>query len=213
MKTNYEIRYAAHPEDAKGYDTQRIRRDFLMEKVFSDNEVNMVYSMYDRMIVGGARPVGEVLKLEAIDPLKAPYFLTRREMGIFNVGGPGVVKAGDAVFELDYKEALYLGSGDREVTFESKDVKNPAQFYFNSVTAHRNYPDKKVTKADAIVAEMGSLEGSNHRCINKMLVSQVLPTCQLNNCWETQPRPKPFLAGTPPPLRLRNSCASWCATT
>ena len=89
MKTNYEIRYAAHPEDAKGYDTQRIRRDFLMEKVFSDNEVNMVYSMYDRMIVGGARPVGEVLKLEAIDPLKAPYFLTRREMGIFNVGGPG----------------------------------------------------------------------------------------------------------------------------
>ena len=152
MKTNYEIRYAAHPEDAKGYDTQRIRRDFLIEKVFSDNEVNMVYSMYDRMVVGGAKPVGEILKLEAIDPLKASYFLSRREMGIFNVGGPGVVKAGDAVFELDYKEALYLGSGDREVTFESKDVKNPAQFYFNSVTAHRNYPDKKVTKADAIVA-------------------------------------------------------------
>ena len=196
MKTNYEIRYAAHPEDAKGYDTQRIRRDFLMEKVFSDNEVNMVYSMYDRMIVGGARPVGEVLKLEAIDPLKAPYFLTRREMGIFNVGGPGVVKAGNAVFELDYKEALYLGSGDREVTFESKDAGNPAKFYFNSVTAHRNYPDKKVTKADAIVAEMGSLEGSNHRCINKMLVSQVLPTCQLQmgmtelkpgSVWNTMP--------------------------
>lgn len=175
MKTNYEIRYAAHPEDAKSYGTQRIRRDFLIEKVFSDNEVNMVYSMYDRMVVGGAKPVGEILKLEAIDPLKASYFLSRREMGIFNVGGPGVVKAGNAVFELDYKEALYLGSGDREVTFESKDAGNPAKFYFNSVTAHRNYPDKKVTKADAIVAEMGSLEGSNHRCINKMLVSQVLP--------------------------------------
>lgn len=136
------------------------------------------------------------MKLEAIDPLKAPYFLTRREMGIFNVGGPGVVKAGDAVFELDYKEALYLGSGDREVTFESKDAGNPAKFYFNSVTAHRNYPDKKVTKADAIVAEMGSLEGSNHRCINKMLVSQVLPTCQLQmgmtelkpgSVWNTMP--------------------------
>ena len=155
MKTNYEIRYAAHPEDAKGYDTQRIRRDFLIEKVFSDNEVNMVYSMYDRMVVGGAKPVGEILKLETIDPLKASYFLSRREMGIFNVGGPGVVKAGNAVFELDYKEALYLGSGDREVTFESKDAGNPAKFYFNSVTAHRNYPDKKVTKADAIVAEMG----------------------------------------------------------
>ena len=94
MKTNYEIRYAAHPEDAKSYDTKRIRRDFLIEKVFSANEVNMVYSMYDRMVVGGAMPVGEVLKLEAIDPLKAPYFLTRREMGIYNVGGPGVVKNG-----------------------------------------------------------------------------------------------------------------------
>ena len=162
MKTNYEIRYAAHPEDAKSYDTKRIRRDFLIEKVFSANEVNMVYSMYDRMVVGGAMPVGEVLKLEAIDPLKAPFFLTRREMGIFNVGGPGVVKAGNAVFELDYKEALYLGSGDREVTFESKDEKNPAKFYFNSLTAHRNYPDKKVTKADAVVAEMNNRGLSCH---------------------------------------------------
>ena len=196
MKTNYEIRYAAHPEDAKSYDTARIRRDFLIEKIFVPNEVNMVYSMYDRMVVGGALPVGEVLTLEAIDPVKAPFFLTRREMGIYNVGGPGVVKAGDAVFELDYKEALYLGSGDRVVTFESKDASNPAKFYFNSLTAHRNYPDRKVTKADAVVAEMGSLEGSNHRNINKMLVNQVLPTCQLQmgmtelapgSVWNTMP--------------------------
>lgn len=196
MRTNYEIRYAAHPEDAKHYDTQRIRRDFLMEKVFAPDEVNMVYSMYDRMIVGGALPVNEVLTLEAIDPLKASYFLTRREMGIFNVGGPGEVKAGDAVFTLDYKEALYLGSGDRVVTFRSLDAARPAKFYFNSTTAHRNYPDRKVTKQDAIVAEMGSLEGSNHRCINKMLVSQVLPTCQLQmgmtelkpgSVWNTMP--------------------------
>lgn len=196
MRTNYEIRYAAHPEDAKHYDTQRIRRDFLMEKVFAPDEVNMVYSMYDRMIVGGVLPVNEVLTLEAIDPLKASYFLTRREMGIFNVGGPGEVKAGDAVFTLNYKEALYLGSGDREVTFRSLDAVRPAKFYFNSTTAHRNYPDRKVTKQDAIVAEMGSLEGSNHRCINKMLVSQVLPTCQLQmgmtelkpgSVWNTMP--------------------------
>ena len=196
MKTNYEIRYAAHPEDAKSYDTTRIRRDFLIEKIFVPNEVNMVYSMYDRMVVGGALPVGEVLTLEAIDPLKAPFFLTRREMGIYNVGGPGIVKAGDATFELDYKEALYLGSGDRIVTFESKDAAHPAKFYFNSLTAHRNYPDRKVTKADAVVAEMGSLEGSNHRNINKMLVNQVLPTCQLQmgmtelapgSVWNTMP--------------------------
>ena len=197
MKTNYEIRYAAHPQDAKKYDTARIRKDFLIERVFAANEVNMVYSMYDRMIVGGAMPAGEELKLEAIDPLKAPYFLTRREIGIFNVGkGTGIVKVGDATYELNYKEALYLGCGDREVIFASKDAANPAKFYFNSLTAHKNYPDKKVTKADAVVAHMGSLEGSNDRNINKMLVNQVLPTCQLQmgmtelapgSVWNTMP--------------------------
>ncbi|MBO5661892.1 MAG: 5-dehydro-4-deoxy-D-glucuronate isomerase [Tidjanibacter sp.] len=197
MKTNYEIRYAAHPEDAKNYDTTRLRRDFLIERLFAANEVNMVYSMYDRMVVGGAMPVGESLKLEAIDPLKAPYFLTRREIGIYNVGhGRGRVRVGEECFELDFKEALYLGSGDREVYFESVDEKEPAKFYFNSLTAHRNYPDKKVTKENAIVAHMGSLEGSNDRNINKMLVNQVLPTCQLQmgmtelapgSVWNTMP--------------------------
>ena len=196
MKTNYEIRYAAHPEDAKNYDTQRIRRDFLIEKVFADDEVNMVYSMYDRMVVGGAMPVGEVLPLEAIDPLKAPYFTTRREVGIYNIGGTGVVKVGDESFELGYKEALYIGRGDREVTFASKDAQKPALFYFNSTTAHCTYPCRKVTKADAVVARMGSLETSNERNINKMLVNQVLPTCQLQmgmtelatgSVWNTMP--------------------------
>ena len=197
MRTNYEIRYAAHPEDAKSYDTKRLRRDFLIETLFVANEVNMVYSMYDRMVVGGAMPVGESLKLEAIDPLKAPYFLTRRELGIFNVGkGKGIVRVGNDVFELDYKEALYLGSGDREVYFESADESVPAKFYFNSLTAHRNYPDKKITKENAIVAHMGSLEGSNDRNINKMIVNQVLPTCQLQmgmtelapgSVWNTMP--------------------------
>ena len=87
MKTNYELRYAAHPDDARHYDTQRLRRDFLIETLFVKDEVQMVYSMYDRMIVGGAMPVSEELPLEAIDPLKAPFFTTRREVGIFNVGG------------------------------------------------------------------------------------------------------------------------------
>src|SRR5690606_14302646 len=97
-KTNYELRYAAHPEHAKSYDTQRLRKDFLIEKVFSTDEVNMVYSMYDRMIVGGAMPVNESLHLEAIDPLKQPVFLRNRELGIYNVGGKGKVKIGDTVF-------------------------------------------------------------------------------------------------------------------
>ena len=196
MKTNYQVRYAAHPRDAKGYDTARLREDFLIEKVFAADEVNMVYSMYDRMVVGGAMPVDEGLKLEAIDPLKAEYFLSRRELGIFNVGGKGRVKVGEESFELDFKEALYLGAGDREVVFESVDSSAPAKFYFNSCVAHHTYPDRKVTKADAIVAHMGSLEGSNDRNINKMLVREVLPTCQLQmgmtelmtgSVWNTMP--------------------------
>ena len=196
MRTNYETRYAAHPEDAKGYDTQRLRRDFLIEKIFTTDEVNMVYSMYDRMIVGGAMPVGEVLTLEAIDPLKAEYFTTRREVGIFNVGGKGIVRVGNDTFELDYKEALYIGRGDYDVTFSSADKNHPAKFYFNSTTAHCQYPCKKITKDNAIVAHMGSLEMSNERNINKMIVNQVLPTCQLQmgmtelltgSVWNTMP--------------------------
>ena len=196
MKTNYEIRYASHPEDAKHYDTARIRRDFLIERVFADNEVNLVYSMYDRMVVGGAKPVGEELLLETIDPLKAPFFTTRREIGIFNVGGSGTVKVGDESFHLDYKEALYIGRGDRNVSFLSDDAAKPAKFYINSTTAHKEYPCRKITKADAVVAHMGSLEMSNERDINKMIVNQVLPTCQLQmgmtelapgSVWNTMP--------------------------
>ena len=197
MKTNYEIRYAAHPEDVKHYDTARLRRDFLIETLFVADEVNMVYSMYDRMVVGGAMPVKEVLPLEAIDPLKAPFFLTRREIGIYNVGaGKGIVRVDGQAYELDYKEALYLGKGDRQVSFESTDAAKPALFYFLSANAHTTYPDRKITKADAVVAHMGSLEMSNERDINKMIVNQVLPTCQLQmgmtelapgSVWNTMP--------------------------
>ena len=196
MKTNYEIRYAAHPEDARHYDTARLRRDFLIEILFVSEEVNMVYSMYDRMVVGGAMPVSEALKLEAIDPLKADFFTTRREVGIYNVGGSGMVKVGEETFELGYKEALYIGRGDRDVIFSSKDAQKPAKFYFNSTTAHTAYPSRKITKQDAVVAHMGSLEMSNERNINKMIVNQVLPTCQLQmgmtelatgSVWNTMP--------------------------
>lgn len=195
--TNYEIRYAAHPDDARGYDTTRIRRDFLIQTLFRTDEVNMVYSMYDRMIVGGAMPVGERLKLEAIDPLKATWFTERRELGVFNVGeGQGRVHVGDDVYTLNYKEALYIGRGNRDVFFESCSGEKPAKFYFNSTTAHKEYPSRLVTKQDAIVAHMGSLEMSNERDINKMIVSQVLPTCQLQmgmtelapgSVWNTMP--------------------------
>lgn len=196
MKTNYQLRYASNPVDAKNYDTKRLRDDFLIERLFADDEVNMVYSMYDRMIVGGAMPKAEELKLEAIPPLKADYFTTRREIGVFNVGGSGYIIVGKEKFKLNFKEALYIGRGDREVVFGSDNAEEPAKFYFNSTTAHKEYPCRVVTKKDALVAHMGSLETSNERNINKMIVSQILPTCQLQmgmtelmpgSVWNTMP--------------------------
>ena len=197
MTTNYQLRYAAHPADAKSYDTARLRSDFLIDNLFVENEVNMVYSMYDRMVVGGAMPAGEELPLEAIDPLKAPFFTSRREVGIFNVGGgEAVVKVGEETFTLGFKEALYIGSGDRDVTFASKEDNNPAKLYFNSTVAHTSYPCRKISKDDAVSVRMGALETSNERVINKMIVNQVLPTCQLQmgmtelctgSVWNTMP--------------------------
>jgi 4-deoxy-L-threo-5-hexosulose-uronate ketol-isomerase len=196
MKTNYELRYSSHPEDAKHYDTTRLRKEHLIETIFAADEVNMVYTLYDRLIVGGAMPVKEDLSLESIDPLKSDYFLSRRELGIYNVGGTGTVSVNGEVFELKFKEALYLGAGNRNVVFTSADSSKPAKFYFNSAPAHRNYPDKKVTKSDAIVMELGSLETANHRNINKMLVREVVQTCQLQmgmtelatgSVWNTMP--------------------------
>ncbi|HCM60162.1 MAG TPA: 5-dehydro-4-deoxy-D-glucuronate isomerase [Bacteroidales bacterium] len=196
MKTNIEVRYAAHPDDVKHWDTERLRKEHLVTNLFQDNTVTMIYTLYDRMVAGGAKPAGEALKLEPVDEVKAAFFLHRRELGIFNVGEKGRVRAGDSVFDLDFKEALYLGSGDREIFFESIDKDKPALFYFNSTPAHRNYPDRKVTKKECITAEMGSMQAANHRVINKMIVKEVLETCQLQmgmtelkpgSVWNTMP--------------------------
>lgn len=192
----YEERYAAHPDDVKGYDTERLRKEHLIENLFVPDDIRLVYTGYDRLIVGGAMPQNRPLELTPIDPLKAPFFLHRRELGIINVGGRGSVRVGDETFVLDYKEALYIGKGDRTVVFESDDAAAPALFYLNSAPAHTAYPDRKVTKSDAVVARLGSLENSNDRTINKLIVSQVLPTCQLQmgmtelhtgSVWNTMP--------------------------
>lgn len=196
MKTNSEVRYASHPQDAKHYDTAQLREHYLIEKVFTADEVNVVYTMHDRMIAGGVMPVNEVVELQPIDILRNAHFLGRREMGIFNVGGKGFVKADDEVYPMDYKEALYLGRGDRKVTFESLDPEHPAKFYFCSSPAHATCPDHLTTREEAVKMELGTLEESNHRIINRMLVKEVVPTCQLQmgmtelqpgSTWNTMP--------------------------
>jgi len=192
----FEIRYAGHPGDVKSYDTNRIRKEFLIEKVFIPDEISFVYSMYDRYLVGGAMPVKNPLKLETADELKASFFLERREMGIINVGGAATIETAGMVFNIGHKEALYLGKGTRDVVFKSADDTNPAKLYINSAPAHHDYPSKKVTLKDAEVVVMGSPETSNHRTINKLLVNSVLPSCQLQmgmtelkpgSVWNTMP--------------------------
>lgn len=192
----FEERYATNPQDFKSYDTDRIRKDFLIENLFDKGNVKLVYSLYDRYIAGGATPGVKELKLETFDSLKAEYFLERRELGIINIGGKGKVIADGKEYVMNYKEALYLGRETREIFFVSAEESNPAKFYFNSTPAHKKYPDKLITLQDAEKVTLGSLETANHRTINKLLVNSVLPTCQLQmgmtelktgSVWNTMP--------------------------
>ena len=192
----YQIRYGSHPADAKKYDTQRLREEFLVQNLFVTDKINMVYTDYDRFIVGGAYPVKKALKLEAIDPVKAEYFLQRRELGVINVGGTAKITVDKDIIILGHKEALYIGQGKKEIQFESEDKGNPAKLYFNSAPAHKEYPVKKVTLDEAETVELGTLNSSNARKINKLLVHSVVKTCQLQmgmtefkegSVWNTMP--------------------------
>lgn len=191
-----ETRYAAHPEDVKKYDTEKLRKEFLIENIFVPDEISLVYSMYDRYIVGGAMPVSKSLKLETSDELKSEQFLDRREMGIINTGGAAMIDAGGKSFDIGFKEALYLGMGTSDVAFTSKDPENPAKLYINSAPAHHQYPSRKVTLADAEIVLLGNQDTSNHRTVNKLLVNSVIETCQLQmgmtelkkgSVWNTMP--------------------------
>ena len=196
MNTNFESRFAVSPNEGKQMDTASLRSNFLIENLFQDDHVNLTLSHFDRYIVGGAAPKSQKLAMPNPENLKANYFLERRELGIINVGGKGTVTADGEKYELDYKEALYLGKGIKEVFFESTDATNPAKFYLNSAPAHHTFPSKKITKADAEIVELGSMETANHRIINKLIVNSVVETCQVQmgmtelksgSVWNTMP--------------------------
>ena len=191
-----ELRYAAHPDDVKNWDTTRLRKEFLIENIFIEDEISLVYSMYDRYIVGGAMPVKNKLLLETTSELKSENFLDRRELGIINVGGDAVVNANGNTYNLGFKEALYLGKDSVNVSFSSVDPGKPARLYLNSAPAHMAYPARKVTRGDAEIVVLGSMETSNHRTLNKLLVNSVIQTCQLQmgmtelktgSVWNTMP--------------------------
>lgn len=199
---NYQVRWANHPEDAKHYTTDRLRKEFLVEKVFAPNEVNWTYTMYDRFLVGGAEPVDAPIKIEPIEPLLAKTFLENREMGIINIGGPGVVTVDGKKYDLNFQEGIYIGRSTEKkpnnITLSSKDPKNPAKFYMNSATAHTSFPTKLVTLKEAKNIKAGSLAESNDRVIHQLIINGVagVRTCQLQmgvtelktgSVWNTMP--------------------------
>jgi 4-deoxy-L-threo-5-hexosulose-uronate ketol-isomerase len=191
-----QLRYAAHPGDVRNYDTEKLRNEFLVENVFIQDEISFVYSLYDRYMVGGAMPVRTALKLMSPDELKSEQFLSRREMGIINVGGDAIIEAGGNEYSLAFKEALYLGMGNKDVVFKSVNPGQPAKLYINSAPAHCSFPNKKVSKADAEVKILGNPESANHRILNKLIVNGIVETCQLQmgmtelkagSVWNTMP--------------------------
>ena len=192
---HFSFRYATHPEDVRSYNTEKLRDHFLITSLFTPEDINLVYSMYDRYIVGGIMPVKSSLKLETIPYLKSEYFLERRELGIINVGGKGIVTVDGIAYELHKKEALYIGKGSKEMFFSSIESQ-PALFYINSAPAHTHFPNKKVTKKNAEIVHLGEEKFANKRIINKLIVNNVVQTCQLQmgltellpgNVWNTMP--------------------------
>ncbi len=190
--TNFEVRYTTNPHDFKQYDTTRIREDFLVQNLMESDKINLVYSHYDRYIVGGVVPQNGSLKLETIDPLKANYFLERRELGIINIGAPGKIEVDGKSFDIGHKEALYVGRGSKDVIFSGEG----ARYYLNSAPAHHAFPTKQITQADAEIVELGTLKTSNARTIRKLIVNSVVETCQLQmgmtelkegSVWNTMP--------------------------
>ncbi len=190
-----DFRYASHPVDARSYGTDELRSHFLLPSIFSADQIHLTYSMYDRYIVGGIMPVNKALKLETFDHLKSDYFLERRELGVINVGGKGLITVDGTEYELNKKEALYIGKESKEVIFESKGEEQ-ALFYINSAPAHHKYPAKKVGREDAEIINLGDDKYANKRILNKLIVNSIVETCQLQmgltelqagNVWNTMP--------------------------
>jgi len=188
--------YAVSPAEYARMDTAGLRANFLLENLFEPDKINMSYAHYDRIIVGGALPGSMSLMLEGADELAAASFLERREMGIINIGGTGVVAVDDTIYPMEKYDCLYIGRGEHEIIFASDDAGDPAHFYFNSVPAHKAYPTAHIPKDRAVKAELGSKETCNERIIYKYILPGNVESCQLvmgltilapGSVWNTMP--------------------------
>lgn len=191
-----EVRFESSRKEVSGMNTAELRSNFLIENLFSEGEIQWVYSHYDRMMIGGAVPTDTKLKLETHPELRSDYFLERREIGIINIGGDGEVTADGQVFSVAKLGCVYIGKGRAEVTFKSKTSDNPARFYLLSAPAHHSYATQAYTKDDAQPTTVGSSETSNLRTIYKYIHLGGIQSCQLvmglttlhtGSVWNTMP--------------------------
>ena len=195
-----DIRYAANPRDVKRYTTEELRNEFLIENLYQPDTVTAVYSHVDRMVTLGCMPVTETVSIDkGIDVwanFGTKFFLERREIGIFNIGGEGTIAVDGTIYELGYKDCLYITMGAKEVLFASKCAEKPAKFYMVSAPAHRSYETRLLKLADANKKPCGDSATSNKRVINQFIHPAVLKTCQLSmgmtvlesgSVWNTMP--------------------------
>lgn len=191
-----KVIHSVHPDDFKSYQTTAIRERFLVDGIVKPNEINCVYTHYDRMIVGAANPLAGTLQLGNYPNLRADYFLQRREMGIINVAGDGVIIADGTAYDVNKLDCLYIGRGVKSVKFSSKDAAQPAVFYILSCPAHTAYPTALLTNAQAVKVNAGDSSTANRRTINKYIHAEGLQSCQLvmgltilsdGSVWNTMP--------------------------
>ena len=191
-----ETRYAPDPIRFEIMDTTEIRENFLIEDVYKPGEINLVYSDIDRVIVGGAVPLGEALNLEAGKELKAEYFAERREIGIINIGGDGSITVDGETYSMDKLDALYIGRGSREIKFSSVNANDPARYYIISYPAHASFPTTHAPLSEAEPIHLGSSKECNERTIYKYIhpggikSSQLVMGCTImeeGSVWNTMP--------------------------
>lgn len=191
-----QIRFQNSPEETRQMDTAQLRKNFLVSNLMQDDSVQLVYSHYDRMIIGGAKPVTKILQLPNHPELRADYFLERREMGIINVGADGVVIADGKEYIIRKLDCVYLGKGTKNITFRSKSKKEAAFFYLLSAPAHHKYPNRLLTKEKASPLTIGETATANHRTIYKYIHPDGIKSCQLvmgltvlqdGSVWNTMP--------------------------
>lgn len=191
-----EVRFETSRRETAAMSSNELRSNFLVENLMVDDQLKLVYTHYDRVIVGGAKPVANTLTLEAHPELRADYFLERRELGVINVGGEGIVEVDGTSYNLSKLDCLYAGKGSKSIQFKSADSKHPAIFYLLSVPAHQSYPVRKLTKAEASPSSLGEVATANKRTIYKYIHAEGIPSAQLvmgltvleeGSVWNTMP--------------------------